>query len=357
MRVEGVAGVDQRQRHLALGEVGAERFAGGRFVAFEVEQVVGDLERDAQVAAEGGEAGDRLFVAAGVVGAEPAAAGAQLGGLGLDDREVLVLGEVEVAAGDRLAQLAFADDVGRLADRAAGEGGVERAGQVEGVREQEVAQQDAGFVVPAGVDRVRCRRMAASSSTSSWTSVAVWIISTTAASVRCSSRNRPTAWPARSSRAGRSRLPPRRMPWRMTSSAWAWSLWSSSASRASTRPARCDGRVERGEGLLQVGGWLADGAHGNPFEGRGTDATACRARRLTVCSRSRCVAEPMSAAAARFFFQLNAFDRHAAVDRLAHIVNGEGRDGDRRQGFHFDARFGLDRDRAVDDQRFGRPGM
>ena len=28
-----------------------------------------------------------------------------------------------------------------------------------------------------------------------------------------------------------------------------------------------DRRVERGEGLLQVGGRLADGAHGNPFEG------------------------------------------------------------------------------------------
>ena len=68
--------------------------------------------------------------------------------------EVVVFGEVHVAAGDGLAQLAVADDVGGPADRAAGVGALERAGEVEGVREQEVAQQDAGLVVPAGVDRV-----------------------------------------------------------------------------------------------------------------------------------------------------------------------------------------------------------
>ena len=106
VRIEGFAGVDQRQRHLALGEVRAERFAGGGFVALKVEEVVGDLKGDAEVAAEGGQPGDRLFVAAGVVGAQLAAAGTELGGLGFDDREVIVFGEVHVAAGDRLAKLA-----------------------------------------------------------------------------------------------------------------------------------------------------------------------------------------------------------------------------------------------------------
>ena len=117
-------------------------------------QVVGDLEGDAEVAAEGGEASHRLFVAAGVVGAQLAAAGAELGRLGFDDGEVVVFGEVHVAAGDGLSQLAVADDVGGPADRAAGVGALERAGEVEGVGEEEVAQQDAGLVVPAGVDGV-----------------------------------------------------------------------------------------------------------------------------------------------------------------------------------------------------------
>ena len=90
---------------------------------------------------------------AGVVGAQPAAAGAQLGRLGFDDRQVLGLGEREVSAAVDLPQLAGADDVGRAADRLAGERRLQRAGQVEGVREQEVADQHAGFVVAAGVDR------------------------------------------------------------------------------------------------------------------------------------------------------------------------------------------------------------
>ena len=93
-------------------------------------------------------------VAAGVVGAELAAAGAELGGFGFDDREVVVFGKVHVAAGDGLAELAVADDVGRAADEAAGERALERAGEVEGVGEEEVAQEDAGFVVPAGVDGI-----------------------------------------------------------------------------------------------------------------------------------------------------------------------------------------------------------
>ena len=49
----------------------------------------------------------------------------------------------------------------------------------------------------------------ASSSTSSWISVAVWIISTAAASSGCSGSSPPHALPERSTNAGRSRLPPK----------------------------------------------------------------------------------------------------------------------------------------------------
>ena len=37
----------------------------------------------------------------------------------------------------------------------------------------------------------------------------------------------------------------------------------------------------------------------------------------------------MSAAAARFFFELDRADRHAAVDALAHVVDGERGDAKR----------------------------
>ena len=43
--------VDERQRHLAFAQVGADRLAERRRVAGEVEQVVDDLEGDAEVEA------------------------------------------------------------------------------------------------------------------------------------------------------------------------------------------------------------------------------------------------------------------------------------------------------------------
>ena len=54
----------------------------------------------------------------------------------------------------------------------------------------------------------RWRRSLASSSTSSWTSVAVWIISTTAASVICSLSARPTALAAAAAAPGGAACPP-----------------------------------------------------------------------------------------------------------------------------------------------------
>ena len=52
-----------------------------------------------------------------------------------------------------LLHLALADEVGRAADPAAGERRFERGGQVEGVGEEVVAQQDGRLVAPLGVDR------------------------------------------------------------------------------------------------------------------------------------------------------------------------------------------------------------
>ena len=43
--------VDERQRHLAFAQIGANRLAERREVAGEVEQIVDELERDAEIEA------------------------------------------------------------------------------------------------------------------------------------------------------------------------------------------------------------------------------------------------------------------------------------------------------------------
>src|SRR5262249_9170695 len=118
----------------------------------QVEQVVGDLEGDPQPPPVAGQALHHVARHPGVVGAEPAAAGGQLRRLAVYHVEVLFLTQRPVAAFGTLLQLADADAVGRRADDPAGGGVAGRAGQVEGVREQEVTQEDADLVAPAGVD-------------------------------------------------------------------------------------------------------------------------------------------------------------------------------------------------------------
>ena len=83
---------------------------------------------------------------------QPAAAGRQLGCFAVDHAEIILFAQPQVAALHALLQLTFADAIGRLADQAAGLG-IHGARQVEGVREEIVAEQDARLVVPAGVDR------------------------------------------------------------------------------------------------------------------------------------------------------------------------------------------------------------
>ena len=82
-----------------------------------------------------------------------AGAGQQFRRFAVDHVEIIGLGQVEVAALQSLTQFAFADPVRRLTDQPAGAGVVQRAGQVEGVREQVVAEQHGVVNAPAGVDR------------------------------------------------------------------------------------------------------------------------------------------------------------------------------------------------------------
>lgn len=143
---------DQGEGQLLLLEVGAEGFAAGPFVSPEVEDVVGDLEGDAEVTAEGVEMVGGGRIGPGVVGAEAAGDGGQFGGFAFDDGEIGGLVEVEVASVVDLLEFPLADAVGGGADPAAGEGGFERGGEVEGVGEEVVAEEDGGLVSPLGVD-------------------------------------------------------------------------------------------------------------------------------------------------------------------------------------------------------------
>ena len=99
--------VDQRQRHFPFAQVAGDRLAHRFGVAGEVEQVVDDLERHAEVEAVFLE---RLLLIAGHLGQHAAdlrAAAEEKGGLAAHDVEVLVLGNAGIAVLRQLVQLAL----------------------------------------------------------------------------------------------------------------------------------------------------------------------------------------------------------------------------------------------------------
>lgn len=145
---------NQWQGGLTLLEVGAQRLAGRRLVSQHVQEVVDNLEADSQIAAK---TGKRLLdpgIGGCVVSPQAAAAGTQFGRLGLDNVEIFRFREAVVAAAADLTQLPLAHDVRRLANRLAGVRRTQRARQIEGMSEQVVTQEHAGFIAPTGVYRV-----------------------------------------------------------------------------------------------------------------------------------------------------------------------------------------------------------
>ena len=103
--------VDQRQGHLPLLGVDAERLADGPDVADEVEDVVLDLERRARSTGRSIRAAcDLRLVRPGEPRPQLAAGRAQAGGLAVDDLDVGLLVEVEVVAVVDLEQFALAND-------------------------------------------------------------------------------------------------------------------------------------------------------------------------------------------------------------------------------------------------------
>ena len=145
-------GVDHGERQLALVDVAAKGFADFGLLAGEVEEVVDDLEGEAEGVAEVAEAADGGFIGGGVLGAEVAAGFDEGRGLAGDDVHVLALGEGEVAAAGDLHHLAFAHGDGGLADDAGGVLRLEAAAEVEGVAVEEIAHEDGVLVAPEAVD-------------------------------------------------------------------------------------------------------------------------------------------------------------------------------------------------------------
>src|SRR5258708_3928772 len=135
--------MDDGQRQFLLFNVRAQRLAGRLFFADQIEQIVGDLKRHAERSAIGRQLVDYAFTGAAIECPKPATAGGQLRSLGIDNVEILRLGELEVSFLDDLMQLALAEPVGRLPDQPTRQRVVERAGKVKGMREKVIAQQDA----------------------------------------------------------------------------------------------------------------------------------------------------------------------------------------------------------------------
>ena len=75
----------------------------------------------------------------------------QLRSLAIDNLEVRLFAQIQVAAFLDLRQLPFTDDVCRTADAATGVSCLKAAGEVKRVREQVITEQHAGFVIPAGI--------------------------------------------------------------------------------------------------------------------------------------------------------------------------------------------------------------
>jgi hypothetical protein len=142
----GIEEVDDGKGEFAFFDVDAEGFSDGGGVADDVEDVVLDLERDAEAMAEIKELAGDFRVGASVEGAELTGDGDQRGGFAGDDVEIGVFVEIEVVAIVNLEQFALADAVGCIGDDLADVGVIDGGAEAGAVGEKKIAQQDGGFV-------------------------------------------------------------------------------------------------------------------------------------------------------------------------------------------------------------------
>ena len=81
--------------------------------------------------------------------------GTQFSRFAVNNRDIIGFAQREITASAALSKFSLADCVSGPPDHTTGVRGVQRTRQIEGVREQIVAQQHARFVVPACITRVQ----------------------------------------------------------------------------------------------------------------------------------------------------------------------------------------------------------
>lgn len=134
----------------AVGEVGAECFAGACFVAGEVGDVVEDLVGGSEVASVSGTGVGVVGVVCGEVCAEAAGEFKEFCCLEADDAVILFECEAGVTALGILVNFAGADLACCSGDVVADVGGWVAGGEREGVGEERIAEQDGGVRAVAG---------------------------------------------------------------------------------------------------------------------------------------------------------------------------------------------------------------
>ncbi len=138
---EPVDEVEEREGQFAAGQIGAEGLADAGFVAEEIHEVVVNLIRDAEMAAEAAGRLDVVGIEAREARAEEAGNPEELGGLQVDDALVIGTADVGRTAAQRLDDLAGADPPRGIRDGGADFVGRKLGREMERVGEQRVPEQ------------------------------------------------------------------------------------------------------------------------------------------------------------------------------------------------------------------------
>ena len=141
-------GEDHRQGHLAVAEIVADALAHSRRVGRIIDDVVDQLEGDAEVAAVALERDLRFLAGFGDDRRDAAGGGEQRGGLGADDLEILLLAGIDPPLRGQLLDLAFGDHRRRVTEDLEDLQAAVLDHQLERAAEQEIADQDAGRIAP-----------------------------------------------------------------------------------------------------------------------------------------------------------------------------------------------------------------
>ena len=146
-------GLDDRQGQLALAEIVADVLAGGLGVALHVEQVIDDLEGDAQRVAIVEHRAHMILGRARQHRARLGRGGKQRRGLAANDLEVDALVRAQVLRGGQLQHLALGDGRGGIGQDRQHAQAARLDHQLKGAGKEVIAHQHAGLVVPQQVRR------------------------------------------------------------------------------------------------------------------------------------------------------------------------------------------------------------